>query len=452
MTVITAQRLPAPASSSWIAPLALLAAVVLGGGGSPAPLPELIAEWVVAALAAAWCWHRSPADIPIPRPALAVGGLCLILPLLQLVPLPPQLWQAMPGRELEQAALALIGEDNTWRPWSIAPARTLAALLAALPPAVILLLTASAPRAGRQGSVGIIAGCALLTVLLGTAQLAGGPSSPLRFHAVPSAFLDGFQANHNSTADLLLIGMVACALALRQGVQCGAIPARRGLVLGLAAGSTGLLVLAVALTASRTGIALVPLALAAQGAILWPWLRAGRRTIAAALGLGALLLAIGALALHGNDALARVAARFDFTGELRPQIWRDSLFAGQRAFPFGVGMGNFQPAMLAAERLEVVRPTLPNRAHNEVLELLVEGGAAALALGLTGLVGMRLTAAWRQAGSDARAELVFAGAALLVLLVHSLADYPLRSMTLASIGAACAGIIIALAEPARKPR
>ncbi len=446
---ITARGWPAPTLSNILVPLALLAALLLGGGGSPAPLPELLVELAVAGLAAAWLWQRPARNAPIPRSALVLASLCLILPLLQLVPLPPILWQALPSREAERAALALIGEDTAWRSWSITPARTLAALLAAMPPVVILLMTASAPPPVHRLLPVLVAGFALLSLLLGAAQLAGGDTSPLRFHAAPSRFLDGFQANHNSTADLLLIGMIASALALRLGAQHGAIPSRRGVVLGLAGGTSLLLALGTALTASRTGIALIPLVLAAAAAILWPWLRAGRRQLALMLGIGAALGGLAALALHGNEALGRVAARFDFAGELRPQIWRDALHAGRQAFPFGVGMGNFQPAMLAAERLEVVRPALPNRAHNEALELLVEGGAAALALAGAALVLVmtRLTSAWRRAAGENRAELVFAGTALLILIAHSLTDYPLRSLALASLAAACAGIILALAEP-----
>jgi len=448
-SLITAQDWPAPTLSNILAPLALLAALLLGGGGSPAPLPELLAELAVAGLAAAWLWQRPADTAPIPWSALVLAALCLILPLLQLVPLPPILWQALPGREAERAALALIGEDTAWRSWSITPARTLAALLAAMPPVAILLLTASAPPHVRRLLPVIIASFALLSLLLGAAQLAGGDFSPLRLYAAPSRFLDGFQANHNSTADLLLIGMIASALALRLGAQHGMIPARRGVVLGLAAGTSLLLALGTVLTASRTGIALMPLALVATTAILRPWLAGGRRQLFLLLVIGAALGGLAALALHGNDALNRVTARFDFAGELRPQIWRDALHAGQQAFPFGVGMGNFQPALLAAERLEVVRPALPNRAHNEALELLVEGGAAALALAgaALALVMARLVTAWRRAAGENRAELVFAGTALLILIAHSLTDYPLRSLALASLAAGCAGIILALAEP-----
>ena len=147
---ITARGWPAPTLSNILAPLALLAALLLGGGGSPAVLPELVAELAIAGLAGVWLWQRPVDNTPIPRSALVLAGLCLILPLLQLVPLPPILWQALPGREAERAALALIDEDGAWQSWAITPARTLAALLAAMPPVAILLMTASAPPPVRR--------------------------------------------------------------------------------------------------------------------------------------------------------------------------------------------------------------------------------------------------------------------------------------------------------------
>ena len=87
---------------------------------------------------------------PWPRLALGFAAALLALPALQLIPLPPALWQSLPGREAEIAALALIGEANRWLPWTVSPPRTLAALLALIPPAVALVLAARASLAGRR--------------------------------------------------------------------------------------------------------------------------------------------------------------------------------------------------------------------------------------------------------------------------------------------------------------
>jgi len=105
---------------------------------------------------------------------------------------------------------------------------------------------------------------------------------------------------------------------------------------------------------------------------------------------------------------------------------------------------DFVPAILGGERLEVVRPTLPNRAHNDYLELAVEAGVFGLAA-LAAIAALLVAAARRMlraAAADGTALPVFAIAALGTLALHSLVDYPLRSMALACIGGVCVGMLL----------
>jgi exopolysaccharide production protein ExoQ len=430
--------------------LAVGLALVLGGGGSPAPMPEMVLQLTLAAIFAAWLWSLDEvAKRSVPRSARILFVLVMILPLIQLIPLPPALWHNMPGRELEREALGLIGAENSWQSWSLAPARTLASLLTIIPVAAIILMTAAAQPQARRQVVLVVLAVAVFSMVIGAGQLSGGPGGVMRFYAPASPFLDGFQANHNSAADLLLIGMIAAAALIRGRIERTGVPRRPHLVLVLAAGATLLLGLGVVLTASRFGIALLPVALLAEAILLWPLLRfqiklKPRVILAVGAGLAALLL-LGALALRQNTVLAGIVGRFDFTGELRPELWWDSIYAIRQYFPFGSGMGNFVSSLLPAERLEVVRETMPNRAHDDFIELAVEGGIFGLAL-LGVIVMILLRAALgslRSPAAEDRGLCVFALASLVVLALHSLVDYPFRSMALASIAAACAGLILA---------
>jgi len=139
-----------------------------------------------------------------------------------------------------------------------------------------------------------------------------------------------------------------------------------------------------------------------------------------------------------------VLARFDFSEELRPQLWRDGLYVAQKHFPFGVGMGNFVPALFADERLEAIWPALPNRAHNDFLELACEAGIAGLAAlsAISLMLGLALWQKLREPTGMAATLAVFAGSGLAVLSLHSLVDYPFRSMALACLGAVCAGLVL----------
>jgi exopolysaccharide production protein ExoQ len=427
----------------WLCAALLGCALVLGGGGSPAPLPELILELLAAGAVAAWLLI-GPGAGQVPRQAWWIAALVAAVPLVQLVPLPPALWQAMPGRELERAALALIGAEREWRTWSLAPDRTLASLLSLGPPLAVLVMAAALNHRGRIMLLGVICGAGLLTLLVGALQLTGGPDSALRFYGPSDLVLLGFQANRNSTADLMLIAIVAVPALVVELARRDRFPMSRSFVTGAGLAGMALGTLGVVLTASRTGILLLPLALIGGAIVLRAWLGLSPRRLALATLAAVLAFAVAAWLLWNNAVLTRVAARLSFAGELRPELWRDSLYAARQYFPWGVGMGDFLPAILAGERLEVVRETLPNRAHNDFLELAVEAGAFGLAAlaAIAATLVLAARKALRQAAKGSAALTIFAIAALSLLALHSLVDYPLRSMALACLGAACAGLLL----------
>src|SRR3546814_17788482 len=72
----------------------------------------------------------------------------MLLVLLQLVPLPPGLWTALPGREfLLSAPLS----QETWRPWSLTPSTTINAASSLIVPVVTLYLVRSMRQAEMTG-------------------------------------------------------------------------------------------------------------------------------------------------------------------------------------------------------------------------------------------------------------------------------------------------------------
>lgn len=450
----------APAPPAVVAPLALTAiavvvAMLLGGSGSLVPFPEIVLQCLLAALIVAWVWLRPDGLRGIPRGAWIITVLLLAVPLGQLVPLPPAIWQHLPGRSMEQAALALVGQDSSWQPLSLTGNRTLAGLLVMAAAAAVLVMVAAQDRRGRTILLATVAAVALLSVVVGAAQLSGGPGSFFRFYNPDEAFLDGFQTNHNAEADVLLIGMVALAAAVSDWADQRRRPIHSGLLLGVVGAASLLLILGVVLTASRTGIALLPIALAGQGLILRRWLQLDKRRmiialIAAMAALGAALGA-GAALMGRHGALGTVWARFHTAAEFRPEIWRDSLFALHQYWPWGAGMGSFIPVFAAAERLEVVTGRFVNRAHDDYLEFLIEAGLPGiLAFGLIcRQIGRDAWAGWRARATDSGAQWVCGAAALGILALHSLGDYPLRTMSIACMAALSAGLLLPVVNGAK---
>lgn len=433
---------------AWIAAGLVACAVVLGGGGSPSPLPEIVLQLIAVAAALAWLWLPGADGAPAPRPprrAWIVAALAVAVPLVQLVPLPPALWHAADPHGDRAAALALIGRADTWQPLSHSPPRTLAALLA-LGPALLAFLAAAAldPRARRK-LFGVIAALALCAALLGAVQVALGEPY---LYPENHRSLTGFQANRNAAADVLLIGLVAATVYALDWLGPDR-PARHGpsrLTAGLGlAGAAAVLATAVIATQSRTGIALSIAVLAALGLLLRPALRdLGRWQVPAGLAALAVapVLALAGLAA-GNTAVTSALERFVFADDARRELWRDAWFAAGQAWPMGVGMGAAQPALIAAERLEVLEASLPNRVHNDYLELALESGLAGLAAlaAIGALLAWSARQGWR---ADPGERPLIAGGALIVAIAaaHSFVDYPVRSMALAVLVGTGAGLLI----------
>ena len=449
------RRTPAERLRQWAAtPLAqlqalLLLAVALGGGGVAYGLRNLAIQ--LAALALLWLGRDRlrPALASAPRGLLLLVALTVLLPLAQLLPLPPALWQDLPGREAAAIARALAGlPADSWFPLSLDRGRTLTAFTALIAPLAILALGAGLPAAERVRLGRWLVVLALAALALGVVQLASANTSAMLFAVTERPdVLHGSFANRNSTA-------LMCALAL---VLLAAMPfagRQSGTVLSVAAG--GLLALGAILTQSRSGMALLAVALgfaACRAAAAWLAQRrhglppASRRAVLGA-GLAALVLTAGiaASALTGGraaDSLARLAdPRTD-----RPAIWEDAVFAARTYWPAGSGMGTFDEVFQSHESLEHLSPRKAGRAHSDWLELAIEAGPAGPLLALTwlgwaALAVLRAPRAWRWPALGAGT-----GAALIA--AQSLLDYPLRNQTLLCAAAVLAVLLLPLRSPDR---
>ena len=440
-----------------LAALLIGLAMIFGGGGSTAPASELALEAFAAAILVGWLWlDRASSFRHAPHSLWIILTLTIAVPTLQLAPLPPALWHRLPGHDVERAALALVGQADSWRAWSVAPSRTLATLLSLGPCLLVMVMTAGLARAGRTQAVAMVAAVGGLAMLVGAAQMAGGDAGTFRFYGTRSGNLEGFQANRNHAADVLLIGMVAFAAAAREwqqrwrSVQSGRVasgPAFPAAVLGVSA----LFSIATVVTASRAGAALLPLGWLGVLLVLRPRLRFDRRMLVA-LAVAAVLAALaGAWVVQHNHVIARITARFTLDQEFRPRIWADSLYAARAYLPLGSGMGTFVPVFQAIERLENVDVFLTNRAHNDYLELAIEGGAAALAalLVIAAVIVRRAGIGIRRPPAGSMPQVVFALVTLSVIALHSLVDYPLRSMSLQCLAGLAVGLLMASSDSHR---
>ena len=143
------------ARQNWfgLAVCAFLALAMLLGGSSSG---GYLGNWVLQALGAGlagWAVASGPA-VPVMRGASpAFGRFTLVLGLvlaLQFVPLPPAVWQLLPGRGPVAAGYAMLGQPAPWLPLGLAPMVALADL-GWMIPALAMYLAMRSPKAPPVG-------------------------------------------------------------------------------------------------------------------------------------------------------------------------------------------------------------------------------------------------------------------------------------------------------------
>ena len=419
--------------------LVLLVAFAMGGGGSRFGLANLGVQLTAIAALALHRQNLARFASESLRGVLVLVVATLMLPLLQLLPLPPSVWSALPGRELVARSLEMVGPAG-WMSLSVNPLRTLLALSALITPLAVLVVGWSLPRSRLVDLGWLVAGLGIVTTLIGVAQLgATDPGMTIFGARDPGSIVLGTFANRNSTGLFLVFALTLAALLPAPRPHPALLFVRLAVCL--------LLVLTIVLTRSRTAIvlALLPAALGGIKAIWWGLNRRGNsgprnRSVGIVLAaLAAATVAMAALVITAPGPIGAVLERFEAKDDPRRYIWDDGTFAAARYWPAGAGIGTFDEVFQVDESLENLTQRQAGRAHNDFLELAIEAGFAGLALAAAWIV-MLAWLSWRARLSQYRWA-AWAGATfLLAIALQSITDYPLRNQTIM----ACAGFALLL--------
>lgn len=397
-----------PPAAGFLA-LCLLLGGASNGGVAPNALLQVAAVALLLWLALE---RRAPPTLPAQRAAIGFALAAVALALLQLVPLPPALWTALPGRAAVRAGYALLGQPLPWLPLTLQPERSVAALLGMLPPLAMLALALRLGREARVALLLVVVAGALGSALLGWMQAATG-AALLRPYAGGTAA--GVFAAAADEALLSLLALACLApVAARQVARMRHDRRARWALVGCGVGAVTL----VTTVAGAGALLLLPIVLGATTLIaLSPRLR-GVRLVAASA--GAMVGGVALAAVMGPGAPASTVA----------------LEAARAYLPFGAGMGTFAALSGAATPLEALGRAAPAHAGSDVAELLLEGGLVALALSLAFAVwaARQVWAAWRAGGPGA--PLRQAGALIVGgVLLASLAAAPMRTAALGAVAA-----------------
>lgn len=413
-----------------LALIALLAVFLIAGGSSRADvLGQAVtraAAWsVILAIVIFGSFPRHEFRMPI-----LLIGLVGVLGLLQLLPLPPSLWQSLPGREPFAYPEILPQGASLWRPLSISPGATLNAAHSIVVPIATLLLLSQARREELKAMLPVILVLCLVSAALGLVQFIGqGFDNP--FINDVDGSVSGFFANRNHFTLFIAIGCLIAPVWATSGgrlVRWRAVAAvlmivlfmlvvlaggsRAGPILGLLGAVTGTVIAYRRLpTPGRGGSNRVLLATAAAALIV----------LAATLGVA--IIFGRALSI---DRFIAAGSADDFRLVLAPLTWQIL----QEYFPLGTGLGTFDPVFRMHEPLELLSPLYANHAHNDFIEIGVEGGIAAYGILLASIawVGRQIAGAFRLPAHSQTATLRLTGGSIILLtLIASVADYPART-------------------------
>ena len=375
------------------------------------------------------------------RGATLILFAAILLCVLQLIPLPPGVWRAMPGR----AAFAdpLISPPELWRPWSLVPGATVNALYSLVVPLTVLVLATSVREEHKRWISVIVFAVIGLALLVGLLQFTGARIVNPLVNGTPGA-VDGMIANRNHFALLLGIGLL---IAPVWGVGVSSAPRVRA---PIALGIVLLLVLTILASGSRAGMALgiialvLGLVIAKRG--VKSVLRRYPRWVLPAIGFGIVaMISIFVLASFAAGRAVSINRLInEEVGTDMRSIGLPTVVAAIRTyFPFGSGLGSFDQVFRMHEPFALLKATYFNHAHDDFLEIVLTAGLPGLLVLVAAITWWvwRSVAAWQ--GEAMQPKL--GSAILLLILLASIVDYPVRTPIIMAV-AIIAAIWLGAAE------
>lgn len=389
----------------------------------------------------------------------ALLAAAVLLPLLQLIPIPEYVWASVPGRDA-LAQIADVGDSSeNWRPLSISPGATTNALGSLVVPVAVFLTLPYNDEQRSERIMMMLLGAVLFAALIAVFQFSGAPfDSPFLNDSI--GVVSGNFANRNHFALFASIGCILTPVWTfrEQRIVPWKILVGVGLLIFLS-----LVILA---SGSRAGILLAPVGIfcGAMGALLVqgnPLGRLNRRTIlfggilAAVFFAAAIWMAITFDRAVSFDRFMNLDNGQDLRYSAMPvvidMIWR--------FFPVGTGFGTFDAAYRIFEPDALLGPAYFNHAHNDFLEVALDGGLAATALMFVAVIwwlrrGLHL---WsnRHLRNSSVGSLVLARAGwsiVLLILIASTVDYPVRTPIIMAILVIAIGWMSTVTSVARKAR
>ncbi len=428
---------------AWAIPywsmIGLLILTTLTGGASRGDVQSLA---VLRPASVIFCgiglWTLNANHVRVYRPLFAFAIALFALVIFHLIPLPPEIWTALPGRQIVAEIDKAAEFGRVWRPISMVPSTSWNALYSLFVPFAVLILGAQLSREERFKLLFWLLGLGVLSGFWGILQVVGESDSRLYLYETTNrGSAVGLFSNRNHQAMILacLFPMLAvyASTTARSEEQAG-------LKLWLALGIGAVLVPLLLVTGSRAGLILGVIGLLSVFVLhrrpeaLNAKKRSIRKFDPRYLLAAFAVLCLGALTLIASraEALQRLFAAGQGE-EDRLLVWAPIAQSAWKYFPFGSGIGSFVEVYQIDEPYALLSTEYYNHAHNDWLEVFLTAGLPGLLLLIVGLVyGVRQTLnAFRAPLGRASAYAKLGSTIILILALGSIGDYPLRTPTVA---------------------
>jgi O-antigen ligase len=449
----------------WAIAVVLAGALLLGGANAQGGIGDPIAILVSVPLLA-WSVYVHISSRDGQRAALLLAALTLALPLAQILT-----WS---GAHDPFAAVHAAWQVDWVRvfgatppaTWSLAPDATVRTLFSFIPPLAVFLAVLALDARGRRTLHHILVGLIVFCAVWGILQAVLGPRLVASWHSPPvGEHARGFFSNRNHFATLMVFGIALAGAGLIAAIRrmvADVEMARHGPVVILWTMLLLLPLVGLMLSVSRAGVVLGGMVLIALLALTLFGIgrdTRGTRRWFVSLSVFGCVVAV-------QMGLWGVLARFEVDpfDDARVYVQRITLDAAEDAQPWGTGLGTFRRVYEQREPLDTVLDVYVNRAHNDWIEFYLEAGKPGLALIALWLGwwawrmarGMRDPAPHGPGATAARLLRAAAVFALAALAIHSLVDFPMRTIAIATV----AGALLALTvrpvrsadEESRAPR
>ena len=380
----------------------------------------------------------------LPNKSSSFGFLILCLGLivmaLQLVPLPPQIWLILPGREFVIKDLSVAGLPIGSAPLSLSPYLTKQDMISLLPAIAACFSILSLPVRSWRVVGWSVAVIALIAAMIGLAQRFQGPNGVFHFYPEYGIQASGFFANRNFQAALLYSTIPLIGALTLQSAKARVLPNIILVMLGVT--YVTILIAGLGATGSRMGALLGMVAIFTSALLLIGSGGFSQRGGASRFGLIGIFIGVIVFAQLCLTALLRFVET-DTASDYRSTVYAVSFNTLKAFFPLGSGFGSFVPAYQLFEQPETLQAAYVNHAHSDWMELVLEGGLPMLIV-LILFVGwflQRVFVIWRRVDTDLLSKAASLSAGLLML--HSIVDYPLRTPALMTLFGMFCGMIAA---------